>query len=173
MNSYITMLPELPHPPQEVIAASLALVQNSKSIFNAKYSDYENFNIYLADQIINNWVDQHIGPLFNGERYLAVVQTSEDSLMVHVDTNRTVVYNYILDCGGDNVSTYFTDIIDDNGNVVFETVLPKGVWHRLDASKPHGVKNLTSKRIAISVGNIVKLNKEAARQIRRHIKEHV
>jgi hypothetical protein len=173
-NKFVTLLPDIPKPPQEVLDAIMELIETSNTTYRfSKDSNsyYQNFNTYNIEGIIKEWVDQFIGPLFGDESYYPVVQTISNSLAVHVDTNRTYVYNFLLDCGGDNVHTFWTDRVEDNADVVYDVVIPKGIWHKLNTANPHGVNNIQSNRIAISVGNITKINRQAMRQQRRYYQE--
>jgi hypothetical protein len=173
-KEFVTMLPDIPQPPQKVLDAIMELIQTNNNTYRfSKDSNsyYQNFNTYNIEGIIKDWVDQYIGPLFGEERYYPVVQTISNSLAVHVDTNRTYVYNFLLDCGGENVCTFWTNKVDDDADVTYNTVIPKGIWHRLNTGDPHGVKNIQSTRIAISVGNVTKINRDAMRQQRKYYQE--
>jgi len=168
-DKFLTYHPEIPLPSDEVIQSVFDLINTSNTTYrfskNSK-SSYRNFNTYNVDGIIKDWIDRHIGPLFEQESYYAIVQTINDSLAVHVDTTRTYAYNFLLECGGEDVHTIWTEQADDESPITYDAVIPKATWHRLNTSEPHGVRNIKSKRIAISVGNVTKINKEAVRQQR-------
>lgn len=176
MNSteFVTLLPDMPIPPQEVLDAIMELAQKGNTTYRFSKdssSYYQNFNTYSTQGIIKEWIDQYIGPLFNEEPYYPIVQTISNSLAVHIDTNRTYAYNFLLECGGDDVCTFWTTQVNDNADVLHNSIIPKGVWHRLNTKVPHGVKNIQSNRIAISVGNVTKINREAMRQQRKYYQE--
>jgi len=173
-KEFVTLLPDISTPPQEVLDAIRELIETSSTTYRfAKDSNsyYQNFNTYNIGGIIKEWVDQFIGPLFGQDPYYPVVQTISNSLAVHVDTNRTYVYNFLLECGGEDVCTFWTKTVNDTADIVYDTVIPKGVWHKLNTGNPHGVKNIQSNRIAISVGNVTKINREAMRQQRKYYQE--
>ena len=173
-KEFVTLLSNIPTPPQEVLDAVKELIETSNTTYRfAKDSNsyYQNFNTYNVEGTIKEWIDKVIGPLFGDEPYYPVVQTISNSLAVHVDTNRTYVYNFLLDCGGDDVHTFWTKQVDDNSDVIHDVVIPKGIWHKLNTGNPHGVKNIQSNRIAISVGNVTKINREAMRQQRKYYQE--
>lgn len=160
-------------PPPAIIAEAVRIVKSGNSTY--RYSKHENrkygnFDTYNVGGDLKKWIDDNIGILFD-QPYFAIVQSISSNLHSHVDTNRTFVYNFLIDTGGDDVHTYWADGLDDDSNVIDDIVLPVGVWHRLDVSTPHGVKNITGNRIAISVGNVTKINREAVRQQREKLKE--
>jgi hypothetical protein len=173
-KEFVTLLPDISIPPQEILDAIMVLIETSNTTYRFSKdstSYYQNFNTYDVQGIIKEWIDSSIGPLFGDETYYPVVQTISNSLAVHVDTNRTYVYNFLLDCGGDDVHTFWTDQVKDDADVVYDIVIPKGIWHRLNTGDPHGVKNIQSNRIAISIGNVTKINREAMRQQRKYYRE--
>jgi len=80
------------------------------------------------------------------------VQTILDSQGVHKDYKRTVVYNYIIETGGDHVTTSFYVDLQKSKKIESLCIDP-GRWHRLKVFFPHEVEGITEKRIAITVWN--------------------
>jgi hypothetical protein len=76
-------------------------------------------------------------------------QTLVDNVPVHIDRGRTTAINYIVDPGGDNVSTaWYTD---EFGDKIEEVVLPTNQWHEIEVDKWHTVHGITRRRYAITV----------------------
>jgi len=75
-----------------------------------------------------------------------------DKIPIHVDRgSRITAFNYLLDTGGDNVSTA---IYDTNRNLLQSEILELRRWHRIDTSMPHSVHGINPDqiRVAISIG---------------------
>lgn len=161
-TKYVSYHPEIPSPPQEILDEILAIVNEDNNTFC--FSDYQNFRIYQVNEKIDAWID--LQPQFQGLRRQKI-QTIESELPTHIDMDRTYVYNFLLDAGGDEVHTKFFDTLEET-NVIEDHVLPAGMWHRLEVTVPHGVFNVApgKKRIAISIGDKAKLNRAAYRHQR-------
>jgi len=87
---------------------------------------------------------------FFDEPFHCGVQTILDSQGVHKDYKRTVVYNYIIEPGGDHVTTNF--YVDLKKSKKIESIcIDTFCWHRLRVFLPHEVTGITGKRIAITI----------------------
>lgn len=69
-------------------------------------------------------------------------------LPLHKDPDRDIAFNYIIDQGGDNVKTIF---FSDNKTLIDALTIDKCRWHILSTNIFHGVINLKTLRIAITV----------------------
>lgn len=85
----------------------------------------------ITDQRIVVWY-QRIDPRFNG--------------YIHQDP-REYAISYLLELGGDNVTTYLYDA----ENVVQEIILEPHRWHLIRTHQKHSVNNIEGNRMAISV----------------------
>jgi len=82
-------------------------------------------------------------PIFCG------VQLILDNQGVHIDYKRTVVYNYIIETGGPNVTTSFYNNLEKSKKIESVCIEPLR-WHKLLVFVPHQVEGMIRKRIAIS-----------------------
>lgn len=76
-------------------------------------------------------------------------QIIRSGIATHIDTGRVIIYNYLLDTGGDNVYTVWFE--DDQVTEQYKIKLPAFTWHSLDVSIPHTVTGIETTRIAISI----------------------
>lgn len=83
----------------------------------------------------------------------------------HCDGGRIIGFNYILDCGGDNVTTTmytkFNDNKEEMGHVLnYDEVTPirsyhldKNTWYCLDAARYHSVENIEHDRLLLTISS--------------------
>ena len=75
-------------------------------------------------------------------------QIVREGLIIHKDITRNVAFNYILQPGGDKVSTNLYD--EDQKLICSEIIQPKR-WHRLKTDVYHNVTGMTTERVALSI----------------------
>jgi hypothetical protein len=106
---------------------------------------FEKYKLLTCRQSIKNFVT----PFFDKPVYCGV-QAILNNQGVHIDFNRTIVYNYIVETGGEHVTTSF--YTNKNKNKKIESICIEPYrWHRLKVFLPHEVEGITGKRIAITV----------------------
>lgn len=106
---------------------------------------FEKYKLLVCRKPIKDFVES----IFSKPVYCGV-QTILNNQRVHIDYNRTVVYNYIIEPGGENVTTSFYVDLKKSKKIEGLCIEPLR-WHRLKVFLPHGVEGITSKRIAITV----------------------
>jgi len=95
-----------------------------KEYLKPMFFDYTNFNY----QVLNNGVP------------------------IHIDIGRNRAINYIIDPGGNNVSTrWYRSESSDDSDILFDIVLPANKWHELKVDEPHNVIGVETTRYAITV----------------------
>lgn len=77
-------------------------------------------------------------------------QVIRSAVPIHIDSNRNVVFNYLIETGGPHASTCFYDGRDERKIICSEIIKPK-IWHRLKTEVHHAVRNFNLPRIAITV----------------------
>ena len=151
---------DLPKLPDNLIAEVLDSMNNGKNIF------YDKKSIWYKQMVGNEKLQEYTKDLFDFN-HLATIQVIRAGLPIHIDVGRTEAYNYLIDTGGENVTTAFykkedfyitenhrTQFIGKNIQIVEEICIPVSTWHWLDVSMPHTVKNISRQRIAISINKI-------------------
>lgn len=108
---------------------------------------------YTAHQILDKNLLSTIQQMFNyGDEYgtfhtnVQIINPNFNNY-IHWDP-RAYAINYVIQPGGDNVTTSF---YDQSENLVESTVLPLFQWHMLDVQQLHAVSNIDSERVAITL----------------------
>ena len=127
---------DLPDPPCFLDLKSIKLKENDW------IGNKEIYGIYDCEDELTDWL-KLLFPECNQFRY----QTIKDGIPKHVDVNRTMNYNYILQAGGSNVETVWWD----NGKELYRTCLPEKKWHKFNASIEHSIENIETERVGITV----------------------
>jgi hypothetical protein len=132
----------------------------------AKIKDY---------QPLMNWLTQHI-PNLNLQSVTAQMQESKENKpsthIVHSDIGRKFALNYIIDTGGDAITSWYQEngkpitrtkirggqqsdsgFVDYNNLEILESaVLEKNKWYLIATSILHDVDNIVGSRKSISIG---------------------
>lgn len=108
---------------------------------------YEYYRQYMYN---NNILVQELQPLFDFDiKDRVFIQIIKKGISTHKDVGRKIIYNYLLDTGGDNVYTHFYD--EDKTTELYKVNLPVHTWHQMDVTHYHNVTGIEHDRIAISV----------------------
>lgn len=111
--------------------------------------------------------------------FLLINEQDEPAIMPpHTDFNRELAINFIIETGGDNVETCFYKQVDEPAMVINQghimpryfneknleqtgsIVFKKNSWVAFDSQNPHAVKNISGKRILVTMtadGNLLTL----------------
>jgi hypothetical protein len=130
-----------------------------------------------------DWLNQHIPHLAPSLIVIAQMQTSKKNVpsthIVHSDIGREFALNYIIDTGGDAVTSWYQEngkqiyrtkiqggrqsdsgFVDYNNLEILESaVLEKNKWYLISTNVLHDVDNIVGSRKSISIG-IQKTNME-------------
>jgi hypothetical protein len=81
---------------------------------------------------------------------IAYYQLITKGIPIHIDKNRDIAYNYLLQSGGSAVTT---TMYSQYYQPIHQEIIPLHNWHSLDIKTLHGVEGIESgnTRIAISV----------------------
>lgn len=111
------------------------------------YPEYENFRQYkITDQSLLNYLQQFFKFNVNDRSFYQIIK---DGIVTHIDIDRKIIFNYLIDAGGNDVHTIWYK--DDKKTENFKIKIPIKIWHCMDVSTYHTVKGITGTRIAISV----------------------
>lgn len=131
---------DVPTVPEELILP----VEQVLEIENIFGGYTKNYTIHEVQDDLREWL-QSVFPERTKFRY----QTLVKDIPCHVDRGRDVAINYLVDAGGDSVSTaWYTD---EFGDKIEEVVLEPNSWHELKVDQWHTVHNITGRRFAITV----------------------
>lgn len=116
-------------------------------IHSHPYPDYPFYRQYRCN---TNALAKNLQPFFDFDITGRVFyQIIKKGISTHKDVGRKLIYNYILDQGGDNVQTNFYE--EDKTTESFSIKIPLHTWHKMDVSFYHNVVGIENPRIAISV----------------------
>ena len=102
------------------------------------------YYIYQATPILRDFLSTY----FDNQLYNFRVQVIHADTAAHIDHNRNDAINYIVETGGNNVTTSFYD----DATVPIESHVINALrWHTLKVCVKHSVNNITHPRIAVTV----------------------
>lgn len=111
------------------------------------FPDYADYRLYL---IPDRNLEKILQPYFSFDLNKKIrCQVIKKNIVIHKDVNRELVYNYIVNTGGDSVSTVWYN--DDMCTEMFNIIIPKNTWHVMDVTKYHTVKGISTTRIAFTI----------------------
>lgn len=137
MYSYL----DLPQVPTELILP-LEEILKLENIFGGATDKY---TIHECQDDLRDFL-QPLFPSHTKFRY----QTLREGVPVHIDRGRTEAINYLIETGGDNVSTVWYEY--DWATPFLEKVFEKNRWHALKVDIYHGVSSIKTCRYAITIG---------------------
>jgi len=111
------------------------------------------FEVFDAPEIVKEWLLDN--KIIDNLTARVGVQRSfgGNTLLPHVDKgyhtdSRSVAWNYLLSEPGPTTCFYGSQ---DINNILESVIIPKSVWHELDVSVLHGVEDILSDRISLSI----------------------
>jgi len=133
---------DLPDIPENLLTEAYNSVNDNIPLVNLPFRNYK---LLQCRQNLKDYV----GSFFKNP-VICGIQTIVDNQGVHIDYNRTLVYNYIIDPGGDNVTTNF--YVDLKKTKKIESIcINPFKWHKLKVFIPHEVEGIVERRVAITV----------------------
>lgn len=94
--------------------------------------------IHQATKPLEDFVKQ-----FVPDHWKVNVQTFTADSPRHRDDRRIITHNFLIELGGDNVTTNFYDPDNWSNDRIQSYHLPLQKWHRLQAWTPHSVDDVT------------------------------
>jgi hypothetical protein len=101
------------------------------------------YTIHQSKPKLVQWILQYFD-----KEHVVRVQKIRGDVYPHIDSNRTYVFNYLIETGGDKVYTHFHN---SNKEIIESYQIEKHRWHRLNVSQMHSVSGVNNHRIAITV----------------------
>jgi len=135
MNEPIEFL-DLPDPPFFLNTESIKIKQNHW------IGNREVYGIYSCENELINFL-KPLFPKCDTFRY----QILKNGIPKHVDVDRAIVYNYIIQSGGNNVQTVWWK----NDKEFYRIIVPEKRWYKSDVSIAHSIENIENERVIITV----------------------
>lgn len=139
---YIDFLPTVP---DELIKEIYESINAPNYWLNKKTDSY---SVFPGTEKIYNFIHSQLDT-----RYRASIQVIKNTIPIHIDIGRSIVFNYIIDTGGDNIHTIFYSKNNDDYTVIESHCIESFKWHKLNVATPHSVSTIlpNNKRISLSV----------------------
>lgn len=156
--SYLN-LPQLPVELEQLCLKNIDLIDNHKDLNRLNKLEGIGHSITFIPSVVHAWLNRNI--LFPNFKPITEEMLNKTMLHVshyikhpegtgvhptHFDYGRNYAINYIIDSGGDNVVTYWTEY--DRKTIIKEIVIEPKRWHVIKV-KPdwHGVKGIRIGRL--------------------------
>ena len=135
----------LPCVPDDIITEIMNAVNAPNYWLNKKSDSYQ---VFPGTEKIYKFIHAHLD-----QQYRVTVQVISNTLPIHVDIGRSVVFNYIIDTGGDDIRTIFYSKNNEDYTIIESHNIKPFKWHRLNVATPHSVSTISpnNKRISLSV----------------------
>jgi hypothetical protein len=108
----------------------------------------DDYSVFSGTEKIYNFIHLQLDI-----KYRASIQVIKNTIPIHIDIGRSIVFNYIIDTGGNNIDTIFYSKNNDDYTIIESHCIEPFKWHRLNVSTPHSVSTIlpNNKRISLSV----------------------
>lgn len=126
------------------------------------FPDIADYDFLEPSDAVKNWVVNNINL-----DCLAFIQVMSNGTVVppHIDEARSKAINYLIETGGEASTTFYQPkneykklsitpqvvIPYTRLDVIESTVIEKKLWHELDVKVIHGVENISSRRLALTL----------------------
>ena len=151
--SYLN-LPALPLELEQLCLDNIDLIDNDARLLELNKKEGIGHSITYIPHVVQNWLLQNI--LLQNFNPVPSEMTANTMLHVshyikhqegtgvhptHIDYGRKYAINYVINTGGDNVKTFWTD--DSKNNIIKEIVIEPRRWHILKVNPAwHGVTGI-------------------------------
>lgn len=144
--NYLDHIPELP-------AELVHDVINHETTNRSWFYD-EKYKFYRASDLLKEWVYDNIKDVTK-----VGIQEITGNLLPHIDRNRTKAINYLITTGGGSLCHYSYDGIYqqdrfvplEHVNEISRIDVKPFKWHTVNTQVLHGVVNINSPRLAVTI----------------------
>jgi|LauGreSuBDMM15SN_2_FD.fasta_scaffold44986_2 hypothetical protein len=147
MVEYIRYL-NIPSVPNNLILDSIEEIEALESVWPQNYEHPERF---LLKKNANKDLEEFLRPYFDFDIttkvYYQIIRSRSPK---HIDFNRTSCYNYIINTGGEKVSTSWFNLTNSK-LLEHKEIIPDRVWHKIQVDVPHVVQGIIQDRFALTV----------------------
>ena len=131
-------------PKEYLIKDEKFLKENFENI--SPYPEYNDYQLYRANDSTLTGILQ---PYFNFDLKTNILyQVIKKNIVIHKDVGRSIVYNYITAVGGNDVRTVW--YTEDKTKEILSINIPEQIWHSLNVTVYHSVKNIETVRISLT-----------------------
>jgi hypothetical protein len=155
-NNYLNRRPELEHKPGP---GDVVGIKNGATFPNGRGARY------AVDQSVGTWVQENITASYNDVGLYVIFGDQYNTVLPHTDQTRGISLLYLLDPGGNNVTTKFWK---EHGHGIHREMKsfgcdyaqlellhteqwPLRTWILLNTNILHSVENLTSQRLQFQI----------------------
>jgi hypothetical protein len=147
MIEYIRYL-NIPPVPDNLILNSIEEIEALEPVWPPNFEHPERF---LLKKNANKDLEEFLRPYFDFDITAKVhYQIIRSKSPKHIDFNRSRCYNYVINTGGEKVSTNWFNLANSKLLEHIE-VIPAQVWHEIKVDVPHAVQGITQERVALTV----------------------
>jgi len=137
----------IPRVPEHLVIQSFEECYNLELI---SPKEIEELDIYSLRRANNKDLEEFLQPYFDFELTNRVYyQYIGANVPIHTDIGRTFSFNYIINTGGDSVSTIWYE--KDEKTILHSEIIPRFVWHKFISDIPHNVVGMVDKRFGLTV----------------------
>ena len=132
---------QLPTIPEELYSDDINEIKKNGSLWEGTNPSY---STYKCTRELEKWIQKHFDwPVKVSYQHI------HGQIPKHVDFERNVCYNYIINTGSEQ--EVYTRWYDKNNVCIASCNIPKLTWHELDVSITHDVSYVDGSRLAITV----------------------
>jgi hypothetical protein len=132
--------PDIPQVPSNLLIERIEWVEQLVSPYTPEQIRLHG-DVYMAWLNASRELEEFLQPYFTFPvTHNIAYHRIGKNIPIHVDNFRKECYNYIIDCGGDNVYTNFYD--EDKVTLLHQEVIPARTWHKLNVSVNHNVTGI-------------------------------
>lgn len=142
---YLENIPDLP-------SEFIQQIINHEEVNRSWFYD-EHYKFYRVSDELKNWVYDNIPNV-----YKVGIQEMTGNILPHKDTGRKTALNYLITTGGGELCHYSYMGIYSGGFIPLNKVkcisrvkVEPRKWHKLNTDILHGVENVTSNRLALTI----------------------
>lgn len=147
MTEYVRYL-NIPIVPDNIILKTAEEIEALESVWPSNFEHPERF---LLKKNANKDLEEFLRPYFDfditAKVYYQIIRSRSPR---HIDFNRSSCYNYIINTGGQEVSTSWFNLKNIE-LLEHKEIIPSQVWHKIKVDIPHAVQGITQERFALTV----------------------
>lgn len=141
---YYEIYNDIPKIPEHLVTSDIEEIQRKyPDNWKVEHSDIKKYSLHPITDDLYDYLKEQF-PQHKNFAY----QIIKPGVPVYIDSGRVGAINYLIHLGGDSVNTAW---YDDSDNLLESVIFPEMTWHYVKADIPHGIHNLTSLRVAITI----------------------
>jgi hypothetical protein len=138
----------IPTVPDNLLLKTIEQIEALESVWPPNFEHPERF---LLKKNADKHLEEFLRPYFDfditAKVYYQIIRPRSPK---HIDFNRSSCYNYIIDTGGEQVSTNWFNLVNSK-LLEHKEIIPARVWHKIKVDVPHAVQGIIQDRFALTV----------------------